>query len=178
VFFFCSNRDTQRNGFVTVAKAIIAQLLSSNEALLHYLYDKSSHSGETTLSNIALAQDLLELSLKTQRRQQTTYIIIDGLDEYSRDDRKEIVAWFRKIIEALPANDLGTLRCLFISQDDGYARKDLLNISQIKISSADNKQDIKTFCEYWYAKIEAKFGPIDSRGESICDTVSDRSQGE
>jgi hypothetical protein len=178
VFFFCSNRDPQRNGLVNVAKAIIAQLLSGSEALLHYLHNKSSRSGETILSNMALAQDLLDLSLKTRDRQQKTYIIIDGLDEYSRDDRKEIVAWFRKIIETLSIDDLGTLRCLFISQDDGYARKDLSNISQIKISSADNKQDIKTFCESWYAKIEAKFGPIESRGESICDTVSDRSQGE
>jgi hypothetical protein len=127
---------------------------------------------------MTLAKDLLEISLKAQGRQQKTYIIIDGLDEYSRDDRKEIVAWFRAIIETLPINDLGTLRCLFISQDDGYARKDLSNISRIKISPADNKHDIKAFCEAWYAKIEAKFGPIDGRGESICEAVLDRTQGK
>lgn len=177
VFFYCKDSDGQRNGFVTVAKAMLAQLVPSEENLLRYLYSKSSGTGQAILSSIPLAKALLETALRTCVKGQMTYVVIDGLDEYSRDDRKEITGWFRSIIESLPINDFGMIRCLFISQDDGPARKDFSQISQIKISPTDNKKDIEIYCKSWYEKIEAKFGPLDDRNGRVSKMVTSRAQG-
>ena len=105
------------------------------------------------------------------------YIVLDGLDEYSREDRKELASWFQQLIAGLPKSDHGAIRCLFISQDDGYARKDFSMLSTIKITHADNYADIRSFCEYWHWQIEAKFGLLKKREHNVANIVSARAQG-
>jgi hypothetical protein len=132
-------------------------------------------SKQTTLSDPKLAKELLEIVLKSQKN---TYIVIDGLDEYSRDDRKEISTYFQEIVHSLPTHDLGALRCLFVSQDDGYARKDLSKLSQIKITVADNKDDIRSYSQLQHQKIEEKFEAIGKLRHNIADIVTARAQGK
>jgi hypothetical protein len=121
-----------------------------------------------------LAKTLLEVVLKSCK---LVYIVLDGLDEYSREDRKELASWFQKLIVGVPKQDYGAVRCLFISQEDGYARKDLSMLSTIKITHADNYADIKSFCEYWHQQIEVKFGLLEKREHHVTNIVSARAQG-
>lgn len=86
------------------------------------MYETASNSSDATLTKEAHAKDLLKIALMNSR---WTYIIIDGLDECSREDRKMISSYFQSVTHSIPKKNLGTLRCLFVSQDDGYARKDL-----------------------------------------------------
>lgn len=160
---------------MTIAKSIISQVLAKNDTILDYLYVEASGSGEAVLSTIALAKELLSVSLKTCKQ---AYIVLDGLDEYSRDDRKELVSWFRDLISKLPKTDHASLRCLFVSQEDGRARKDLSALSQIKITSFNNRADIETFCREWHQKIERKFGPLEKKGHHVTNIVSARAQGK
>ena len=144
------------------------------DSVLQYLYEEASKSNEAVLSTTSVAKGLLEVALDSCGR---VYIVLDGLDEYSRDDRKELTSWFQQLVSSLPKACLGDIRCLFISQDDGFARKDLGMLSQIKIMPADNTADIEAFCGEWHAKIESKFGPLERREHNVRRVVSARAQG-
>ena len=119
------------------------------------------------------ANDCLEIALQSCKR---TYIVLDGIDEYARDIRKELTSWFQQFITSLPRSDLGLVRCLFVSQEDGYTRRDLSMLSQIKIMPTDNLADIEAFCDHWHQKIESKFGTLE-REYHVKNAVSARSQG-
>jgi hypothetical protein len=173
--FYCKHTDEQKNGFLAVAKSMISQILPKNDSILDYLYEEASKSGDATLSTTALARELFEVALKSCRM---CYVVLDGLDEYSRDDRKELASWFQQLISGLPRADFGSVRCLFVSQEDGFARKDLSMLSQIKITPTENKADIESFCKEWHQKIELKFGALEKREHHVTNVISARAQGK
>ena len=159
---------------MTVAKSLLSQIVTRHDNVLHYLYEEKSKSCEAVLSTTTVAKSLLEVALNSCR---SVYIVLDGLDEYSRDDRKELTTCFKELILSLPKSDLGSIRCLFISQDDGFARKDFSMLSQIKITSANNKADIEAFCQDQHMQIQSKFGSLDKAEHNVKKVVSARAQG-
>ena len=102
----------------------------------------------------------------------SAYIILDGLDECSREERKLIAQRFRKLVEDLPPTDPERLRCLFISQDDGAARKDFSGISRIKISTEDNKHDIEEYSRIEAGRLQETLEMSDEKASTIARTVS------
>ena len=107
------------------------------------------------------------------------YIIIDGLDECSRDDRKEIVQWFRSLVEDLPTSEPDRLRCLFVSQDDGFGRKDFSGIASIRIEAEDNRGDIESYCVTQAERLTlSPYHLARERATSIAKTVTDSSSGK
>lgn len=177
-FFYCRHTDEDRNPFVAVARTVLSQLIAGNDTILQLLHDHAANSGEAVLSSCNAAKSLLETALKTCDKAQKTYIIIDGLDEYNRESRKEISTWFKERIRDVPTNDLGQIRCLFVSQDDGYARKDLSDCSSIKLTPKDTQSDIESFCKMWHNLISQKFGPLDPKEHKISEIVTARAQGD
>ena len=161
--------------FLAIVKALLAQILAQNDSLLPIFYEKQARSGQETLSDTKLAKDLLETALKDKKN---TYVVIDGLDEYSRDERKEITIWFLQIVNSIPTHELGALRCLFVSQEDGAAKKDFSMLSHIKITAADNQEDIRSYAQLRQIEIEEKFGSLDWCKYNIADVVTARAQGK
>lgn len=105
-----------------------------------------------------------------------TYIIIDGVDECGRNDRNEIAEVFRTTIEGLPAEIGGSIRCMFISQDDDNARRNFRDVPAIKISD-ENQDDLKDFAEKRHRALETKFGPLQSNDSHISNILVARAQG-
>ncbi|KAF5004029.1 hypothetical protein FDECE_9442 [Fusarium decemcellulare] len=174
VFFYLGYRDPERNGFLPLARAFLSQSLSQNDSLLLHFEEKmSTASSHAVLSNLALAQELLHTALKSRK----TFIILDGIDECVRDERKEICGWFRSVVDSLPRTKHDEIRCLFISQDDGIARKDLSIVPVISIKSDQNKSDIATFSRSWQDRIERKFGSLKELGLNLTEIVTARSKG-
>jgi hypothetical protein len=85
---------------------------------------------------------LLKTSLQTFRK---LYVVIDGIDECEREERRQIVSFFEKAWESLPQNDNDSLRCMFISQDDNVARKDFANMSSLRVTESDTQSDIVAY---------------------------------
>ena len=175
LFFYCRHDDSQRNNFVAVARGLISQILCQNDMLLSYLYEKASTSGEAVLTGPSLVKEILSMVIKNCER---TYIILDGLDECNRDDRKEITSWFRDLIDSLSPTDFGSIRCLFISQDDGPGRKDLSMLPTLKIRSEDNRCDIEVYATAWRKKIQEKFGLQDDNRDEIAGRIVTASGGK
>lgn len=174
-YFYCRFGNSDKDRFLSIARALLSQLLAQNESLLLFFEDRMSTSGGCgVLSELDIALDLLNTALRSRK----TYVILDGIDEYRRDQRKQICEWFRKIIDSLPHRKKDEIRCLFVSQDDGIARKDFSLLPSLSIDSASNKADIITFAGYWQAKIEGKFGSLREHGLDLVEIVPARSQGE
>ncbi|KAK6082031.1 zinc finger protein [Seiridium cupressi] len=140
LYFYCKHDNPERDNFLALGRSLLAQFLKHDIGLLPSFCQKSCHSGEMVLSSSALVEELLDLAFGNCK---SAYIILDGLDECPRDQRKIITQWFRKLIENLPSNEPERLRCLFVSQDDGPARKDFAGLASIKIRAEDNQHDVE-----------------------------------
>lgn len=176
-FFYCRYQDQERNNFVAVVRGLLAQLLTQDPALLAYIYEKASRSGQTTLSTRTLAKELIGTALKSFPK---LYIILDGIDECEREERKEITSTLETTWESLPADNLDpdSLRCLFISQDDGPARKDFAKMVPLKISEGEVKKDIRAYVRTWSSKMQVKFMFLEDERKRIEDLITRNSDGK
>lgn len=173
-FFYCKHNDEMRNSFMAVARSLLAQILSQNSYLLPYFHEKAYLSSGTSLSSPEIAYEMLQTTLNSCER---VYIILDGLDECGSMERTHISKTFQNIIEFLAPAKMDSIRCLFVSQDDGTARKTLGDLPSIKITT-ENKEDLKNFAVVWHERIEAKFGKLRSSDTHIANIISARAQGQ
>ena len=175
-FFYCKADDQNRNTFVAVARGLLSQLVAGDPELLLQLYDKRiSKSGEAILTDTKMAQDLLQVAMESQR---ITYIIIDGIDECDREERKRICSWFCDQANNLPKENFGNLRCLFVCREDGLANKDLRTVPAIKIRPGDIIDDVKRFLISWKVKIEDKHGSLDVQQYPLVTNILASTQGD
>lgn len=174
LYFYCKQDNSERNNFVALGRSLLAQFLMQDNGLLPTFYQKSCRSGEATLTSPALVQELLTLAFGNCK---SAYIILDGLDECPRDQRKTITQWFRKLVEDLPNSEPERLRCLFVSQDDGVARKDFAGLTSIKVGVEDNKNDIEKYCQSNACKLKESFLLTDERASAIATTVATSVKG-
>jgi len=173
-YFYCKYQEAERNTFLAVARGIIAQLFYQKESLLAYLYDKASQSGQTTMSTDSLAKEILQVTAKYFSK---LYVIIDGIDECDREQRKNISTTFQSIWVSLPPNDVDSFRCLFISQDDNVARKDFAPIVSLILSESDLRHDITSYVKEWSWKLKTKFGLSQDSQNHIQDLIIEKAEG-
>jgi hypothetical protein len=173
--FYCRQGDSDRDNFTAIARSFLVQVLKQDRQLLHYFYQECCDSGEAVLSDTGLMEKLLNAAFTNSKG---AYIIIDGLDECLRNERKNISRWFRNLVESLPPSEPERLRCLFVSQDDGVARKDLLGLVSLKITEDDNKPDIAEYSRVEAEKLKEKLSLTDKRTQEIVTLVVDAVKGE
>ncbi|KAK8053544.1 hypothetical protein PG996_012845 [Apiospora saccharicola] len=143
LYFYCKNRDPERNSYVSIGRCFLSQLLLKHkDTLVPYFYESFSRSPEPVLGSFATIESLLGVALKNCT---DAYIVIDGIDECDRGERLKITQWFRSLVEGLQPPWQDRIRCLFVSQDDGIARREFKGLEMVKIERADNRADIRTF---------------------------------
>ncbi|KAL8789346.1 MAG: hypothetical protein Q9195_006873 [Heterodermia aff. obscurata] len=172
LFFYCKHLDNRRNSFLALARSILTQLLGKNTGLIPYFYDRSIASSQTSLNSNQLCKELLEVATKCCSK---TYIIIDGIDECDIKERKMIISFFTSLVDT--QTQPGSLRSLFVSQDENDIKNLLATASVIRVSSDDNKADIERFAGRWAFKIIQKFELAAEVQDFITKTVTNRSDG-
>lgn len=151
--FYFKQGDVDRDNFVTMARTLLAQLLAQDTGILDYMYTRSCKNGEPFLSSRSEIEELLTSALGSC---DSAYIILDGLDECSsRDERKSIVGFFRRLIEN-PDRDADRLRCMFVSRKDS-ARKDFQGLAEIAVTLENNENDIEAFSQFRSQELGTKF---------------------
>ncbi|KAH7022148.1 hypothetical protein EDB80DRAFT_694105 [Ilyonectria destructans] len=174
-YFYCKGTNDTRNNFVAVARGLLSQLVKGDQDLLLQLYEKGNlQSGEAILRDTSMAKELLDVALDSDK---TTYIIIDGIDECRREERKEICSWFSERVNKLGKDDHGNIRCLFVSQEDGIAKKDLVMVPAIKILPTHVHKDIRRYVDSWRDKIELKHGQLDPAVHPLTDMIMSSARG-
>lgn len=157
LFFYCKQDNEERNSFPCIGRHFLAETLKLNHDLLFPVYDeKYSHQNmEPVLRRVKDIEELLRIAILNCP---SVHIVIDGIDECPREDRKTIVQWFRTLVENLDPRDQERIRILFVSQDDGPARRDFSGLASLKIEPADNRQDIERFAVVESRRIQSEFG--------------------
>lgn len=173
-FFYCKHGEETRNSFLSVARSILAQVLDQNPHLLPYFHERASISSDVLLTSTEVAKEMIQTALSSCEK---TYVIIDGLDECGRGDRREITSWFQTVVEALPVTEMDSIRCLFVGQDDEVDLDGFRNLPTIKITD-ENRDDLKDFATVWHQRIENKFGTLQSKNYNISNIISARAQGK
>ncbi len=169
---------------MSVVQSLLYQLSFDDEPLTDYLDAECSASGETTLKTVALARKLLEVLL---RNASNVFIVIDGLDECLPKEKSTLISSFRTLAtlgswtsigdEDESETDHGTLRCLFVSQEDAECAKLLKDIPVVRITPEDNRDDIRIFCKHWEDMIRENYETVDIRSGSIADKIANLSEG-
>jgi hypothetical protein len=173
VFFHCKHGDETRNTFISVARAVLAQILAQCPHLLAYLHEKASMSSDALLTSTPTAKEMIQTALGSC---ESVYVIIDGVDECGRDDRREITRFFADVAESVPATELGNIRCLLVSQNDGIVHDASRNLPSLTITN-QNQEDLNNFASTWHKRIEAKFGELQLQTGYISNIISARAQG-
>jgi hypothetical protein len=174
LFFYCKHGDPDRNNFFSIARSLLAQLLKHDKGILSYFYQQCCNSGEASLPDSGQVEELLQYAFSNC---QDAYIILDGLDECLKDETKAIVSWFRKLVDELPLDDPGRLRCLFVSQKDG-GRKLYDGLVTISIRPEDIEDDIEEFSQVQSNKLKTKLGISDQEASSLATAVTASAEGE
>ena len=174
LFFYCKHENPERDNFLALARSLLGQLLKQDQGLLYYFYQKCCESGDTVLNSPALLEELLSFAFQNCKK---AYIILDGIDECRRNERKNIVQWFRTLIDNLPPSEPDRYRCLFVSQDDGVARKDFAGLSSIKISADDNRGDIEEYCKTQAELLRNSLNLTKEKADSIAEFVTKSTNG-
>lgn len=174
LFFYCKHDNPEFSTFSAIARGLLAQLLEQERHLLPYFDQECCTSKEPILQTPEKIQKLLDTALKHCK---SAYIVLDGLDECEREERKQISAWFRERVENAPHNEPLKLRCLFTSRDDGHGRKDFEDIDTIIVDSSDIAKDLEIFCQRQADLLGVKFQLTSDRANDIALAVSQRAAG-
>jgi hypothetical protein len=176
LYFFCKHGDRDRDNFVSLGRSFLSQLLQSNAAtLVPFYYEEYSKSREGCLATYATIQTLLEIALLNCL---SVYIIIDGIDECARPERRGITQWFRDLVESLESPREDRVHCLFVSQDDGIARKDFADLQTLRIEKKDTKPDIQKYSLASAAQIQHDLKLTDDLTRQIADKVQEAADGK
>lgn len=136
------------------------------------MYEESLKSGEKPLKTLKRARRILDTAVKSLNN---IYIVIDGLDECSVDER-EIITWLKGLAESA-VDDGIEFRCLFSCQNDDVTSKALRGIPIIQINTKRLQDDLKIYCDVEVGKIQAKFDLEDDECQNIVVKVIGEAQG-
>lgn len=172
VFFYCKHADAQRNTFMAVAKAMIAQLLKQNDGLVSYLHDHFLASRQPELVSTQLCKEILEIALRSVPQ---VLIVIDGIDECEMGERRVTLQFFTSLIE----DDSGSrnLRGLFVSQDENDIKDLSRDADALRITESHNRGDIVHYVARWCRKLTLMFNLSEAEKDAIASTVCLRAEG-
>ena len=171
-YFYCRDKDDQRNKFVSVAKSMLAQLLRQNPDILAYLYDECLRSAKVTLASPQDCTRILDAVLQAVPK---TFIVIDGIDECEQKDRKPILSFF---VRAIKHADPARLRGLFVSQELSDIKTALHSFETLRLNEEHTKLDIRNYAVKWSFEIQGKFKAMtDAAREHIVHLVCEGSDG-
>jgi hypothetical protein len=175
-FFYCHHEDPQRTSFMSILKAIIAQLLTIDHVLLPWCYEQFAGSNQLSLIDEKICTDMLTSILLSNDR---TFVVLDGLDECEQKDRRLILSFFSRVVSVCESHDPGKLCVMFVSRDEHDIRRALYASSEITITPADNEGDMKRFIKIWCQRIREKFEELDQAEiDYISESTFHRADGE
>lgn len=159
-FFYCRQDDLTSSSPTGIIKGLVDQLLDQHPDLLPSCYSKRTTSGEPVLRSLSIATKMLEEFCLTLDH---IYIVIDGLDECSHIERRQVLDTLSSIVSQCDVIEAGKLRLLIVSQDYVDIRRafgsgnNKMAPKVIQISNKDNESDIEVYVKSWVDKIAAKF---------------------
>ena len=156
-------------------RSLIAQLLRNRADLLPHVYDNYVKVG--AVPKLGKTKDLLKDLLRCL---ETTYILLDGLDECEGSHQKLILTEFSNLVLADSEAKLSPpkLKILVCSRDTKDIARKLNKAPQISLTSEDRhvSQDIASFTKNSLAELKDRFD--DTVVEEIGNAVVKKAEGK
>lgn len=153
-YFYCREGHSDTTTCIGILKGLISQMVIHCDDLVPFCHDKLNTTPDLTLTTQSQAKQLLELSCKTIPKQ---FIIIDGLDECEKSQRKNLLEILTAIVKACDEmSNCGKPRILFISRKLGDIERYLAEASWMEIRNA-NRKDIEAFVCHKMEILKGKF---------------------
>ncbi|KAH8717928.1 Vegetative incompatibility protein HET-E-1 [Beauveria bassiana] len=154
LYYFCSNRDSNRNTAVTIMRGIIHQWLTFHPQLVQHIkkYFEGSETTKYTLSTFSsLWRLFLILMQRTPSRQ--VVCVLDGLDECERDTLRQLLDAIGESISKHGEATSAHLKVILLSRPRPELLESKLgHYRRIKLDDADVEiaQDVE---KYIFAKV-------------------------
>ena len=132
-------------------------------------------SDAAKLVSTGLAQELLRQCLEELQK---SCIVIDGLDECDREERKKIMTIYTKLANQLSDNLPASFRVLFVSTDENDIRIQFTKAEIIHLTPKDNYAEMQDYARIWSRKIQEIHQLNHQETEMIVLDVLERANGK
>ena len=109
-FYFSHGLQEPHNSLL---RALLEQFMDQNAVLLSELLDKHIHAYADGIRETEMLQKLVKRAIETRR---TTFLVLDGLDEYTHKELDRTVEWLLSTAKSLP--DESILRIIISTRRD------------------------------------------------------------
>jgi hypothetical protein len=166
--------------YLAILKSLLRQVISHNRDLLAALHDHqvNGRQGVEILDDEGTAKSLLDLLCGTPSRQ---FIIIDGLDEMQKTDRKAVINCLSSIVQKSDGYNPGRIRVLLVSTDLDDMRalaKSVDYLDVYDIHPIDSQKDIDIYLKRRAVTLKTKFHLMEQDLNRITSLISARSNGK
>ena len=178
-YFYCKQGDSARDSCNGIFRAILTQLLEQNSDIISYFNNHQLAVTHDPLKSAGL-KALVETTFKVLG---LVYLVIDGLDEIDRIERKEFFSIMLPLVKSQLKEGTGCKIKLFISsrgEDDIRMNLDSIGGTWRKsyeITGDDNHKDIASYISRRAQELQYKFRLDHFRREEISRDVSSRAGG-
>ena len=178
--YFCDNKDEKRNTAVTVIRGLIYQLLQSRQKLLNYILPTFRTQKESLFSFETLWK-IFE-SMVCEPDLETTYCVLDGLDECDEASLEILLGKFAALLSAKPYRSSAChLNLLIVSRDlPDFIPELLSSFPRISLNpDADTEitQDIDLFINAKVEELSRRRQYPDRLRLRVEEVFRDRAQG-
>ncbi len=175
VYFYCKHNQPEKRTLNSIVRGLLTQLVKIDDDLLAYIYDECASVDETKLDSTSTLEELLGLAFASQN---TTFVVLDGIDECGRDEETEIVNWFQSIIlQSNSHGPVGVIRLLCISQRDGNLDRLLAKAPSVSLENKEHQGDIEAYTRQNAGKIRENFDITLDEERSIAQNVAKTAAG-
>jgi hypothetical protein len=158
---------------VALLKRLLAQLVQTGSIRVDDIYREFSESGKLAFQSL---ETLMRLTETVLEHHSTSWIILDGIDECSRKERKRIITW---ALQLSKSPSLTNIRVLFISQDEGDLRSLLVGVPSISLmEQLGHLNEIRVFASRKVRRLREKYGFSEELETEIIDKVVQNADGE
>jgi hypothetical protein len=153
---------------------MLEQLINQDPCMSDHLFEKASSTQGVTLRTTNTLKKLIEDSLESYH---LCYIVLDGLDECTRDEAVNVVNWLLSLTSGKSDNSATKMRVLFSGQRDGVLDNLLASQPSIELEMSDHITDIRQYCLKLCGIIQRKFDLEPGKAHAIAEKIVAESDG-
>ena len=172
-YFYFKHDQPDKRTHKSLLRAVVDQLITQDVSLSHELLDEFS-----SIDSCQLSIERLQSYARTGfASYQTSFVVVDGIDECTKDEAKKAVKWLLSLLGPRLGEPDGLVRVLVAGQRDGVLDDLLASQPAISLEAPSHSADIRQYCEEISGDIQAKFSISDSLRDFIACRVTDGAQG-
>jgi hypothetical protein len=153
VFFYCKHGEPDKNNFNGILRALVAQLLYEDHALISYVYSICSSKDQAGVTMI-----LEELAGMAFDSKETSFVVLDGLDECLPEEAEKTLSWFQSHLKNSSKADSGHIRLLCVGQRVDVLQRELSSAADITLDqNASHLEDVERYVKEQANALKADF---------------------